>query len=160
MSFEWSFESSLSNQPAKPSDPKHGREVCRYWLHSKCMKGTKCEFLHSLDYAKMPVCHLGDACTSVAECPFRHLDVTRDVCANYELGFCSFGRRCPHKHVKKPAADLPEVSTYWTPSYVALARAKQQASANPTFRKKACDYFVRNGWCPYFDMCNFQHGQT
>ena len=30
------------------------------------------------------------------------------------------------------------------------------AKQNKTFRKKPCEYYVANGWCPYFDMCNFR----
>lgn len=155
--FEWSFQShTVTEAPKVPSNPKHGREVCRYWLHSKCMKGDKCEFLHSLDYSKMPLCHLGDQCPSKTECPFRHLQDTRPLCSNYELGFCSFGRRCAHRHVMRLPEELPELSSYWTPDYCAIKRAASEAH-NPMFRKKACEYFTRNKWCPYFDMCNFRH---
>jgi len=131
-------------------DRKHKREVCRYWLQSKCLKGNDCEFLHTVDYEKMPVCPMGDACDA-RECPFKHLDSERSVCANYQVGFCSLGRRCPHRHVAVEGPP-PEVSPYWGPTYAALKRSETK-----NFRKKPCDYFLANKWCPYFDMCNFIH---
>ena len=129
---------------------KHKREVCRYWLQSKCLKGQACEFLHSIDYSKMPMCTRGDACQE-KDCQFKHGAESRSVCANYQLGFCSFGLRCNHLHVT--GAELPDVSPYWTPEYAALSRP----STGPNFRKRPCDYYTQNGWCPYFDMCNFAH---
>jgi cleavage and polyadenylation specificity factor subunit 4 len=137
-------------------DKKHKREVCRYWLHAKCMKGRDCEFLHALDYQKMPVCPMGDTCTAGSECPFKHLDPERPECSNYQLGFCSFGRRCPHRHVMRDASELPTVSAYWTDAYSAHARI-QKMSSQTSFRRKECEYFSVNQWCPYFDMCNFSH---
>jgi len=139
-------------------DSKHKREVCKYWLHSKCMKGRDCEFLHVLDYSKMPVCPMGDTCTAGSACLFRHLDPERPECANYQLGFCSFGRRCPHRHVVRSSEELPEISPYWTSQYSAIKRNEQLSKQSNTFRKKECEYFSKNGWCPYFDMCNFSHG--
>lgn len=137
------------------SDKKHKKEVCRYWMQSKCMKGNACEFLHSLDYTKMPVCPLGDLCSTREDCPYKHMDPSRPLCANYQLGFCSFGKRCTHRHVEL-AGPPPEISEYWTPKYSALQRSDSLAKEK-TFRKKPCDYFKANGWCPYFDMCNFAH---
>lgn len=137
------------------SDKKHKREVCRYWMQSKCMKGSNCEFLHTLDYTKMPVCPLGDMCLNQNDCPYKHMDPTRAECSNYQLGFCSFGKRCPHRHVER-SGPAPDISDYWLHSYSALERNRSLANSK-TFRRKQCDYFVANGWCPYFDMCNFSH---
>ena len=138
-------------------DRKHKREVCRFWLHSKCAKGSSCEFLHSMDYSKMPVCPMGDSCVSPNECPFKHLNSDRPECANYQLGFCSFGRRCPHRHVQRTAEELPQISHYWTPHYEAIRRNALMKKTSTTFRKKECSYYEVNKWCPYFDMCNFSH---
>lgn len=141
------------------SNRKHKREVCRYWLNSRCAKGQACEFLHVIDYAKMPICPMGDSCGST-ECTFRHLSEYRPLCANYQLGFCSFGRRCAHRHEQKPASALPQVSDYWTSLYAAIERSEamlRTPETRNTFRKKTCEYFQSNGWCPYFDMCNFKH---
>ena len=131
------------------------KEVCRYWLDSRCLKGQQCEFLHALDDDRMPVCVLGDQCDN-SDCKFKHPDPNRQECANYQLGFCSFGRRCQHKHVERRPYELPILSAYWNESYLATKRIADLKSSK-TFRKKPCDYFIANKWCPYFDMCNFSH---
>lgn len=139
-------------------NPKHKREVCRYWLQSKCQKGSSCEFLHAINYDRMPECPAGLQCTVGSACPFRHTPVeARDVCANYALGFCSFGRRCTHAHVQLGAEALPEVSPFWTYEYPALKRSDRLYTANRRYRSAECSYSKANGWCPYFDMCNFKH---
>ena len=133
---------------------KHKREVCLYWLQSRCLKGFSCEFLHTVDYSKMPPCPMGEHCLSKEDCPYNHIE-TRALCANYQVGFCSLGKRCRHAHVQMGPEALQEVSPYWTNEYAALAYAKD--NKNKHFRKTKCEYFVANGWCPYFDMCNFSH---
>ena len=135
---------------------KHKREVCRYWLRGRCMKDTSCEFLHALDYSKMPMCAAGDSCAQRDTCQFKHPDTERPVCANYQVGFCSFGNRCAYKHVQVDGPP-PEVSPYWTASYEAVSRTAQM-TGRPNWRSLRCEYFATNGWCPYFDMCNFAHG--
>ena len=135
---------------------KHKREVCRYWLQNRCRKGQGCEFLHAMMPDRMPLCPMGDLCQTRLECPYQHLDDTRPVCANYQVGFCSFGKRCRHRHVALGLESLPEVSAYWTPEYAANDYAKHMAPAH-TWRSAPCEYFKANGWCPYFDMCNFSH---
>jgi hypothetical protein len=134
-------------------NPKHKREVCRYWLNSRCLKGPACEFLHSIDYDKMPVCPLGSTCKNDG-CNFKH-PLNQAVCANYQAGFCSFGRRCAHAHILSSARP-PEISEYLTDKNAAFIRSLEKATES-NFRKKACDYFSAHGWCPYFDMCNFKH---
>ena len=137
-------------------------EVCRYWLKNMCRKGDACEFLHALDYEKMPLCSSGDFCSNV-DCQFKHRPVEgRSVCANYQLGFCYFGRRCPHLHVFRDRP--PQISEYWAAPVDGAAAPDSLYAAvlhrgGPLFRKKACDYFKANKWCPYFDMCNFSHVQ-
>lgn len=153
------------------ANPRHKREVCTYWLQSKCQKGDACEFLHQMDYSKMPSCPLGDTCDA-DDCPFKHASADRPECANYQLGFCSFGRKCPHRHVERHAGWLPDVSPYWltgSPTasgatsgpqeYAAVPYAALKRQADRNWRTRVCDYFAANGWCPYFDMCNFAHGE-
>jgi len=144
---------------------KHKREVCRYWLNSMCMKGDACEFLHLLDVDKMPRCPLAENCMS-QNCNFNHKIVERDVCANYQLGFCSFGRRCAHLHIEKSFQELPRISQYWTreldetekaPINDGIYAGLTRSNITSNFRRKKCDYFAQNHWCPYFDMCNFIH---
>lgn len=130
-------------------------EVCRYWLNNSCRKGEQCEFLHSLNYAKMPYCSDGDFCNN-EKCVFKHRPLeNRTVCANYQLGFCSFGRRCTHIHV--PGTVAPEISPYWKKPDTNSLYAALLFNGGPMFRKKKCDYYSSNKWCPYFDMCNFDH---
>ena len=136
------------------SNPKHKREVCRYWLNSRCQKGFECEFLHTLDLDKMPVCPRGLECY-IEDCNFKHPTEAKRVCANYQMGFCSFGNRCAHSHVQETTA--PHISPYWTQDDVNKNYAGLVPSSDKNWRKKKCDYFVANGWCPYFDMCNFVH---
>lgn len=152
------FPYSQAEAPALETaarNPKHKKEVCRYWLNSKCMKGSQCEFLHALDHGKMPMCTAGDLCASQA-CTFKHPDPNRPICANYQVGFCSFGRRCTHRHVAV-AGPPPAINPYYKPTeYAANVRAAH-LTKDKTFRRKPCEYFQTNGWCPYFDMCNFKH---
>lgn len=137
-------------------NPKHKREVCRYWLNSRCTKGQNCEFLHALDFEKMPVCQRGLECSN-SDCNLKHVEkIQQRVCSNYQLGFCSFGNRCAHAHVQGNTA--PTVSAYWTLDGVSNAEYAGLIKAeNSNWRRKKCDYFEVNKWCPYFDMCNFVH---
>ena len=137
------------------SNPKHKKEVCLYWLRNRCAKDKNCEFLHTMDYDKMPTCPMGDSCDARLKCPFKHLDDTRPLCANYQVGFCSFGRRCKHRHVQEHT--VPKVNPFWTSEYSAIKRNESMAQSNKDFRKKGCEYYLNNAWCPYFDMCNFKH---
>jgi hypothetical protein len=144
-----------TNTAAKiQEDPKrnHKKEVCRYWLKSACQKGLQCEFLHEIDYQKMPMCSSGDYCIN-PECFMTHPDPTRPICSNYQIGFCSFGKRCLHRHVHSNV--LPQISPYWTLEDGTSTYAQRKEGLH--FRKKVCDYFLNNKWCPYFDMCNFKH---
>jgi hypothetical protein len=99
---------------------------------------------------------MGEHCSSKNECPFNHIE-TRAVCANYQLGFCSLGKRCRHAHISAGPEALQEISPYWTNEYVAIKYSEDMKSKNKNFRKTKCEYFVANGWCPYYDMCNFSH---
>lgn len=135
---------------------KHKREVCRYWLQSRCLKGSDCEFIHTVDHSKMPICPLGDSCANIAECTFQHLSSDRPLCANYQLGFCSFGRRCRHRHQEQGPEALKPVSVYFTDEYASIKYSEAMRKTN-SYKKSKCEYFATNGWCPYFDMCNFTH---
>jgi len=137
-------------------DSKHKKLVCRYWLNSRCTKGNLCEFLHALDLDRMPECQRGQDCAN-ADCSYKHSLIKQRVCANYQLGFCSFGSRCAHAHVESTGGP-PSISAYWTINGVPN---KDYAGLVPVesnnYRRKKCEYFETNKWCPYFDMCNFVH---
>jgi len=137
-----------------PTNPKHKREVCRYWMKNLCTKGSSCEFLHMWDQNRMPKC-LQPNCTD-KQCPFTHT-VKENVCANYMNGFCSFGNNCPHQHVPLDGPP-PDVAALWTTEDASIEYAEKMRNAK-TFRKKPCSYWITNGWCPYFEMCNFTHEQ-
>lgn len=136
------------------NNPKHKREVCRYWIKGTCVKGIDCEFLHMWDLTRMPKCH-NENCSDTS-CPFKHTE-KKFICANYEQGFCSFGRNCPHKHVLKEGPP-PETASFFTENYEALVYQNDMQQINQNFHKKPCSYYVQTGWCPYFDMCTFHHG--
>ena len=137
-----------------PDANKANKVVCRYWLNSRCTKGQSCEFLHALDFDKMPECQRGQDCTN-SECTFKHSLSKQRLCSNYQLGFCSFGSRCAHAHVALDAA--PTISASWTIDGIPQAYAGLAKVDNSNWRRKKCEYFETNKWCPYFDMCNFVH---
>ncbi len=145
----------LEHLETHATNPKHKKEVCRYWLRGRCMKDDACEFLHAIDYSKMPMCSAGDTCAFIGTCQFKHPSTDRPICANYQVGFCSFGNRCAYRHVQCEGPP-PEISAYWGPEYEALKRDASMAGRR-NWRTKVCEYYVANGWCPYFDMCNFSH---
>ena len=157
MDFEFSFGAdALKHVPLanQGKHKKHKREVCRYWLESRCQKGLECEFLHQLDDSKMPSCPRGSLCDRnpaiqgiFEPCPFRH-DLKKSRCVNYDAGFCSFGLRCPHEHVLSEGPP-PVMSSYFF--------ELPERPVNQNFRKAPCSYWTANQWCPYFDMCNFAH---
>lgn len=160
-SFGTDFEATQVLAPAlatQSTNRKHKREVCRYWLQSRCQKGLACEFLHKLDDSRMPSCPKGSSCDRIPgssssssyvfePCPFKH-DAKKSRCVNYDAGFCSFGLRCPHEHV---------VSTEGPPLVSGLFFELPERPVNANYRKAVCSYWSSNQWCPYFDMCNFLH---
>lgn len=116
-------------------------------MNGMCRKET-CEFLHVWDESRMSLCPFGENCKTL-KCPFRHLD-KETICSNYEQGFCSLGRMCPHKHVHRPGPP-PDVASFFLETY------RKYSKDDKLFRSKPCSYFTTNGWCPYFDMCAFRH---
>ncbi|CDF40532.1 Putative PCSF-30 [Chondrus crispus] len=81
--------------------------VCKHYLRGLCKKQDLCDYLHSVDYGRMPECFFfskyGEC--SNAECPYRHVDPEkkRNECPYYGRGFCRHGPKCRHRHVKKVA---------------------------------------------------------
>jgi len=154
LNFDFSSNFNLNGLATNATHKLHKKEVCSFWIQNRCAKGDQCEFLHMLDYAKMPMCKLGDHCTlRDVSCMYKHPDKNRLECPNYQLGFCSFGRRCKYLH--RTQSSVPEVNPYWTPEYTGLKI--EEHSSKDFFRKKPCAYYLQNKWCPYFDMCNFSH---
>jgi hypothetical protein len=130
-------------------DKKHKREVCRYWMNGMCKK-EDCEFLHVYDASRMSECPFNESCR-VDNCPLKHTQ-KKLLCLNYEQGFCSLGRYCPHRHVVKEGPP-PFVASFFLEGYT------DRPADGPHFRKKVCSYWSTTGWCPYFDMCAFLHAE-
>ncbi|KAF8819259.1 zinc finger (CCCH type) motif-containing protein, partial [Cardiosporidium cionae] len=65
--------------------------VCRHWLKGMCMKGDFCDFLHQLDYARMPVC--------------RHF-VKYRYCADLKRGLCLFKHPLETSNLEEPAGAI------------------------------------------------------
>lgn len=140
------------------------RVVCRYFVEGKCQKEESCRFLHSLDPDKMPECRHGSRCPlGPPRCPFKHIsDAEKEECVNYRLGFCSFGPTCKFRHIKLAPELLPPLSELFLKSYIGDARIQSREEANlSTWRVKECPEFSSElGWCPFFDQCNFAHGEA
>lgn len=81
--------------------------VCKHYLRGLCKKQDLCDYLHSVDYSRMPECFFFSKYSecSNAECPYRHVDPEkkRNECPYYARGFCRHGPKCRHRHVKKVA---------------------------------------------------------
>lgn len=84
------------------------RSMCTYWLRGICHKSVLCDFLHEYNTDEMPICrfYVQAKCTN-DECNFKHIVSEsarhRDVCANYAMGFCPLGPKCPSEHVRRAA---------------------------------------------------------
>lgn len=81
--------------------------VCKHYLRGLCKKQDLCDYLHSVDYGRMPECFFfskyGEC--SNAECHYRHVDPERkrNECPYYARGFCRHGPKCRHRHVRRVA---------------------------------------------------------
>jgi hypothetical protein len=90
------------------------------------------------------------------------LKAEKEECVNFRLGFCSFGSMCKFRHVKLSSEQLPPVSELFLKSYIGDERVRTREMTNSsTWRVKECPEFSGpTGWCPFFDQCNFAHGET
>lgn len=115
--------------------------VCRHWLRGMCMKGDFCDFLHQLDYSRVPACRSLTAHRYCAElqrgyCPYKHIlgggeeedgggvmggggpygivvkGSAADECPNYFWGYCPLGGKCKRRHKKRGEAP-PSVVPDW-----------------------------------------------
>eukprot|EP00920_Eleutheroschizon_duboscqi_P023025 GHVT01056558.1.p1 GENE.GHVT01056558.1~~GHVT01056558.1.p1 ORF type:complete len:495 (-),score=114.52 GHVT01056558.1:371-1855(-) len=111
--------------------------VCRHWLKGMCMKADFCDFLHQLDYRRMPACRQQQRsgyCSDMhrGNCYFRHEATAGEAtfdsfavasilptssasteCLHYFLGFCKAGTRCRKSHVPRERKELPEFLPDW-----------------------------------------------
>ena len=133
----------------------HKKLVCRYYLKGTCAKGDACEWLHEINPDAMPPCTY-NPCTK-QDCPYKHgVKVSKNPCANYQAGFCSFGNLCKDSHDFVNAAP-PEISPVFLENDVCKDVVKNRTLLQKSFRKAACPYFKSDGWCPYFYACAFLH---
>ena len=157
------FEGILEAQP-QPQEPAkrlafkaiHKREVCRYWLNNCCKKGDTCEFLHSFEQDKMPICRKGVACGDPS-CFLTHSSKEeKPLCPNFAAGFCSFGYSCQWRHdvVEGPP---PPVAIQFLANDPAKVWIAERRASQRSFRTAPCPYFHNDGWCPYFLSCAFSH---
>jgi len=164
MEVSFEFEAALQEQLRSAPDPSkrlafksiHKREVCRYWLNNCCKKGDACEFLHSFEQDKMPICRKGLACGDPS-CFLKHASKDeKPLCPNYAAGFCSFGYSCQWRHdvVETPP---PPVAVQFLANDPTKAWIASRAAAQKSFRTAPCPYFHNDGWCPYFLSCAFSH---
>lgn len=89
-----------------PSDPRQNI-ICKHYLKGLCKKREACDYLHCVDYTRMPLCFFFakfNTCTN-EECQYRHVtdDGTRFECPYYTRGFCPQGPKCHMKHTRKVA---------------------------------------------------------
>mmetsp|Transcript_10166 Transcript_10166/g.10044 ORF Transcript_10166/g.10044 Transcript_10166/m.10044 type:complete len:144 (+) Transcript_10166:1-432(+) len=99
------------DQPMMPPPiPNHINEskkhtvVCTHWLRNLCKKGENCEFLHTRDLSKMPICKYYQQGNCKNEnCQYLHRDprIKTTDCPYYERGFCKNGRNCRNAHKPK-----------------------------------------------------------
>ena len=78
--------------------------ICREFLKSgNCPQGSHCDLSHTPSYERVPACtHFVRGNCSKADCRYAHVrvDPGADVCRAFtELGFCSKGTSCTHRHV-------------------------------------------------------------
>lgn len=133
----------------------HKREVCRFWLRDACSKGEACEFLHEMIPEAMPKCRY-NPCDRPG-CPYNHAEVTtKQLCPNYQAGFCSFGSTCKDRHDCTDAPP-PAIAVQFLLEDEVKANIAKRASNQKAFRRDPCPYFKSDGWCPYFYNCAFRH---
>ncbi|KAL0489001.1 hypothetical protein AKO1_013420 [Acrasis kona] len=85
--------------PATKTQSQPKKEVCKYFLLGKCIKGKDCPFIH--DDSKVPVCSffLQGKCNK-KDCHYRH-DLTAakaTACKKFLKGLC-IDNECPFEHI-------------------------------------------------------------
>ncbi len=90
--------------PNSINESKKHTVVCTHWLRNLCKKGENCEFLHTFDPTKMPICkyYQNGNCKN-ENCQYLHRDprIKATDCPYFERGFCKNGRSCKNAHKQK-----------------------------------------------------------
>jgi hypothetical protein len=134
----------------------HKREVCKFWMKDACLKGPEaCEFLHEMKPEAMPACRF-NPCDRPG-CLYNHAQASaKQLCPNYQAGFCSFGGTCKDRHDIVDGAPPPIAIQFLLADEV-KANIASRAKTQKAFRRDECPYFKSDGWCPYFYNCAFRH---
>lgn len=85
-------------------NPNKHTVVCTHWMRGLCKKGEHCEFLHTFDPTKMPICkYFQNGSCKNENCQYLHRDprIKVNECPYYERGFCKNGLNCKNAHNKK-----------------------------------------------------------
>ena len=86
-------------------EQKRKKLVCVHWIKQRCTRGETCDYLHSYDADKLPICRYftqNGSCHKEPECVYRHPKATDAVtavggnkkaerCPYYERCFCKLG---------------------------------------------------------------------
>ena len=91
----------IYRETIKPINDENKTIVCSHWLKGKCIKGSKCTFLHRYGEDKLPHCkHFLDyGFCDKPDCPFKHEE--KQECEWYMKGFCKHGNKCKNGHKQK-----------------------------------------------------------
>ena len=146
---------TMEIEPKRKFTRLHKREVCRFWLRDACGKGEACEWLHEMKPSAMPPCRF-NPCDRPG-CVYNHdVITTKQLCPNYQAGFCSFGSTCKDRHdyVDQPP---PRISKVFLVDDEVKRNLDARKKSQKAFRRDECPYFKADGWCPYFYGCAFKH---
>lgn len=140
----------------------NGREpiVCRYFLMGRCMKGSKCEWSHKMDEARMDWCKFGTECARRPHCPFLHIDQMKNVkdCEAYETGFCPHGPVCKQRHVPRLPSELPRVAKAVLEDIAMWGQRAQEDERRKAYHKTSICRAWKEGACRRGAKCTFAHG--
>jgi cleavage and polyadenylation specificity factor subunit 4 len=111
--------------------------VCIHFLRGMCKNGTKCDFLHSYQEDKMPICKFitqNGHCHKEESCIYRHPKPDEGVsskkhepCPYHHRGFCKLGQyNCMYAHY------------------------------DPSRPQEICTNYML-GFCPDGPNCNYSH---
>jgi len=92
---------------------KRKQLVCVHWMRSNCARGKDCDFLHSYDAKKVPICRYyqkDGACPKEKDCIYAHPKAEDGVfmgvnakkteqCPYFERGFCKMREQCQFSHI-------------------------------------------------------------
>ena len=89
------------------------REICKYYMHGACNKGTACRFSHDIQAPKST------------------------VCSYYLAGNCSYGDKCRYDHVR-PAGHpgAPFLERRLDPAAPRVPRGRARDARRPARRRR------------------------